>query len=77
MTNLEVLVKEHEKEIENLNKRNAELEFYKSLVNSVKLCGGSADWITSKTTLRELSDKLAINDVRFHVINNHTTQRGV
>lgn len=33
--NLEVLVKEHSKEIE---KKNAELEFYKSLIDAVKSC---------------------------------------
>ena len=63
--NLEVLIKEHSKEIERLEKKNAELEFYKSLVNAVESSGGCTDWLTQETTLKELSDILAINDVRF------------
>ncbi len=63
--NLEVLIKEHEKEIASLKKTNAVLEFYKSLVNAVESSGGYTDWLTQETTLKELSDILAINDVRF------------
>lgn len=38
VTNLEVLIKEHSKEIERLEKKNAELEFYKYLIDAVKSC---------------------------------------
>lgn len=63
--NLEVLIEEHEKEIANLRQKNAVLEFYKSLVNAVENSGGCTDWLTQEITLKELSDILAINDVRF------------
>lgn len=73
--NLEVLIKEHEKEIANLRQKNAVLEFYKSLVNAVECSGGFTDWLTPETTLKELSDILAINDVRF-VYNPNNVYRG-
>ena len=74
--NLEVLIKEHSKEIERLEKKNAELEFYKSLIHAVKSCGGSWDWITPETTIQQLADTLAVNDVRFHCIKQ-SSQIGV
>ena len=70
--NLEVLIKEHSKEIERLEKKNAELEFYKSLIDAVKSCGGSWDWITQETTIQQLADVLAVNDIRFaHITSNN------
>lgn len=63
--NLECLIKEHTKEVERIGKIKAIAEFYKSLINAVESAGGTTDWITETTTLKELADVLAINDVRF------------
>lgn len=63
--NLECLIKEHTKEVERIGKIKAIAEFYKSLINAVESAGGCTDWLTQETTLKELADVLAINDVRF------------
>lgn len=36
-----------------LQKINAEIDFYSSLVNATKLAGGSVDWIIEETTLKD------------------------
>ena len=59
------LVNNKKETIQNLEKEKAKLEFYNSLLSSIKNCGGSDDWITPKTTLDEIADKLAINNIRF------------
>ena len=74
--NLEVLIKEHSKERERLLKLDKINDFYKSLVESTKACGGCTDWITPDTTVKELADVLALNDVRFYYIKQ-SSQRGV
>ena len=74
--NLEVLIKEHTAERERLLKLDAINDFYKSLVDSTKACGGCVDWITPETTIKELADVLALNDVRFYYIKQ-SSQRGV
>lgn len=74
--NLECLIKEHAKEVERIEKIKTIAEFYKSLINAVESVGVSNDWINEGTTLKELADKLAANDVRFHLINQNS-QRGV
>jgi hypothetical protein len=66
--NLEVLIKEHTAERERLLKLDAINDFYKSLIDSTKVCGGCTDWITPDTTIKELADVLAVNDVRFYYI---------
>lgn len=73
--NLEVLIKEHSKERERLLKLDTINDFYKSLIESTKVCGGCTDWITPETTLGELADVLAVNDVRFYY-NKQSNQRG-
>ena len=74
--NLEVLIKEHTVERERLLKLDAITDFYKSLIDSTKACGGCVDWITPETTIKELADVLAHNDVRFYYIKQ-SSQRGV
>lgn len=74
--NLEGLIKEHSKEVERIEKIKIIAEFYKSLINAVESAGGATDWITEATTLKELADVLAINDVRF-AYNSYSNQRGV
>lgn len=74
--NLECLIKAHSKEVERIEKLKAINEFYNSLISAVANAGGSTDWLTEATTLRELADCLAVNDVRFHLINQNS-QRGV
>lgn len=74
--NLEGLIKVHAEEREKLQKLNATIDFYKSLKDAVQKAGGCTDWITENTTLKELADCLAINDVRFYYANT-TSQRGV
>lgn len=66
--NLEGLIKEHSKEVQIIEKLNAINEFYKSLISAVEAAGGSPDWITEATTVKELADCLAVNDVRFNYI---------
>jgi hypothetical protein len=74
--NLECLIKEHTKEVERIEKIKIIAEFYKSLIDAVESAGGATDWINEGTTLKELADILAVNDVRFHLINQNA-QRGV
>lgn len=74
--NLEVLIKKHTEERERLLKLNAINDFYKSLVDSTIAAGGCADWITPETTIKELADVLAVNDVRFYYVKQ-SSQRGV
>lgn len=74
--NLEVLIKEHTAEIEKLSKLDAINDFYKSLIDSTKDCGGCTDWITPDTTVKELADLLAVNDIRFYYVKQ-SNQRGV
>ena len=74
--NLEVLIKEHSKEREKLLKLDAINDFYKSLIDSTKACGGCTDWITPDTTVKELADLLAVNDIRFYYVKQ-SNQRGV
>ena len=59
------LVNNKRETIQNLEKEKAKLEFYNSLLSSIKNCGGSGDWMTPKTTLDEIADKFAINNIRF------------
>lgn len=59
------LVNNKRETIQNLEKEKAKLEFYNSLLSSIKSCGGSDDWITPNTTLDEIADVLAINNIRF------------
>lgn len=68
--NLEVLVKEHAKERERLLRLDVINDFYESLIDSTKASGGCTDWITPETTIKELADVLAVNDVRFVYKNN-------
>ena len=63
--NLSELIKLHSTEVQRIEKLNAINEFYKSLISAVESAGGGADWLNEGTTLKELSDKLAINNVRF------------
>lgn len=74
--NLEVLIKEHSKEREKILKLDAINDFYKSLIDSTKACGGCTDWITPDTTVKELADLLAVNDIRFYYVKQ-SNQRGV
>ena len=74
--NLEVLIKEHMIERERLLKLDAINDFYKSLIDSTKACGGCTDWITPDTTVKELADLLAVNDIRFYYVKQ-SNQRGV
>ena len=74
--NLEVLIKEHMIEREKLSKLDAINDFYKSLIDSTKACGGCTDWITPDTTVKELADLLAVNDIRFYYVKQ-SNQRGV
>lgn len=74
--NLDELIKVHTEEREKLQKLNATIDFYKSLKDAVQKAGGCSDWITENTTVQELADKLAINNVRFYYANT-TSQRGV
>ena len=74
--NLEVLIKKHTEERERLSKLDAINDFYKSLIDSTKACGGCVDWITPETTIKELADVLAVNDVRFYYVKQ-SSQRGV
>lgn len=67
--NLECLIKEHTKEVERIEKIKTIAEFYKSLINAVESAGGATDWINEGTTLKELADKLSVNNVRFHLIS--------
>lgn len=63
--NLDELIKEHQKAQEDLEKKIAEIDFYKSLIKATKEAGGCTDWINPETTLKELANVLAINNVRF------------
>lgn len=74
--NLEQLIMVHTEEREKLQKLNATIDFYKSLKDAVQKAGGCSDWIAENTTVQELADKLAINNVRFYYANT-TSQRGV
>ena len=74
--NLEQLIKSHTLERERLLKLDAITDFYQSLIDSTKACGGCVDWITPETTIKELADVLALNDVRFYYIKQ-SSQRGV
>ena len=74
--NLEVLIKKHAEERERLLKLDAINDFYKSLIDSTKASGGCTDWITPETTIKELADVLAANDVRFYYVKQ-SSQRGV
>lgn len=74
--NLEELIVAHTEELKRKAKIEAELQFYKSLVTAVKEAGGCTDWITPETTLKELSDLLAVNNVRFYYVRQ-SNQRGV
>ena len=74
--NLEVLIKEHTKERERLLKLDAINDFYKSLIDSTNACGGCTDWITPDTTVKELADLLAVNDIRLYYVKQ-SNQRGV
>lgn len=74
--NLDELIKVHSVERERLEKLNATIDFYKSLKDAVQKAGGCSNWITENTTLKELADPLAINNVRFYYANI-TNQRGV
>lgn len=70
--NLDDFIKEHQKAKKELEQKIAEAAFYKSLINATKECGGITDWLTPETTLKELADTLAINNVRFYYkSNNH------
>ena len=73
--NLEVLIKEHTAERERLLKLDAINDFYKSLVDSTNT-SGCTDWITPETTIKELADVLAADDVRFYYVKQ-SSQRGV
>jgi hypothetical protein len=75
-SNLEIFIKEHTVERERLLKLDAINDFYKSLINSTKACGGCTDWITPDTTVKELADALAVNDVRFYYVKQ-SNQRGI
>ena len=74
--NLEVLIKEHTAERERLLKLDAITDFYKSLIDSTIAAGGYTDWITPETTIKELADVLAVNDVRFYYVKQ-SSQRGL
>jgi len=74
--NLEQLINFHTEEREKLEKLNATIEFYKSLKDAVEYAGGSYDWITENTTIKELADCLAVNGVRFYH-TKQSNQRGV
>ena len=74
--NLEQLIKSHTLERERLLKLDAINDFYKSLIDSTKACGGCTDWITPDTTVKELADFLAVNEVRFYYVKQ-SNQRGV
>ena len=74
--NLEVPIKKHTEERERLSKLDAINDFYKSLIDSTKACGGCTDWITPDTTVKELADFLAVNKVRFYYVKQ-SNQRGV
>ena len=74
--NLEQLIKSHTLERERLLKLDAINDFYKSLIDSTKACGGCTDWITPDTTVKELADFLAVNKVRFYYVKQ-SNQRGV
>ena len=74
--NLEVLIKKHTEERERLSKLDAINDFYKSLIDSTISAGGCANWITPETTIKELADVLAVNDVRFYYVKQ-SNQRGV
>lgn len=63
--NLDQFIKEHEKAKEELEKKIAEIDFYKSLINATEEAGGCTDWLTPETTLQEIAETLAINNVRF------------
>lgn len=51
MNNIESIIKSKNIEKIALQKINAEIDFYPSLVNATKLAGGSLEWITEETTL--------------------------
>lgn len=70
MNNIEKIIKSKNIEKIALQKINAEIDFYSSLLNATKLAGGSVDWITEETTLKEIADILAINKVRFYYDNS-------
>ena len=74
--NLEQLIKSHTLERERLLKLDAITDFYKSLIDSTKACWGCVDWITPETTIKELADVLAVNDVRFYYVKQ-SSQRGL
>lgn len=51
--------------IQELEKEKAKMKFYDSLLNAVQQAGGSTSWIKEDTTLKELCDSLATNNIRF------------
>ena len=70
MNNIESIIKNKNIEKIALQKINAEIDFYSSLVNATKLAGGSLEWITEETTLKDIANILAVNKVRFYYDNS-------
>ena len=70
MSNIENVITSKNEERRALQKINAEIDFYSSLLNATRLAGGSVDWITEETTLKELANILATNKVRFYYDNS-------
>jgi len=70
MNNIESIIKNKNIEKIALQKINAEIDFYSSLVNATKLAGGSLEWITEETTLKDIAIILATNKVRFYYDNS-------
>lgn len=66
-------VHEIKSNILDLEKLKAKTEFYSSLLGAVSDAGGSSDWITEETTVKELAESLAINAVRFYHIKSGPT----
>ena len=63
--NLNELIKAHYAEVQRIEKIKAVNEFYESLLTAVENSGGCTDWINEETTIKDLSDILSINNVRF------------
>lgn len=63
--NIIAVKKEIDKNLKDIEKQKHISEFYNSLIRSVNDVGGSVQWITEETTLKELADILAQNNVRF------------
>lgn len=71
--NISEKVKSNREMIRQLEKVNAEVEFYNSLIASVRIAGGCIDWLDENTTLKDLANCLAINGIRFHYVG----ERGI